>query len=125
MSGFDVLLRLAFGGDVSQHDALAALHSDVCERQDAPRLDRCARIKARNEALLDAAELMGSDRPGAWVLAERLECAIERFQTRIWPRLIAGERCPLAPSDEALYRAFLAGIHVPKTQRRLYDLLSH
>ncbi len=61
---------------------------------------------------------------GAWALAERLEAAVLRFESRLSPRSKAGFEFELSPSDECLYRAFLTGQHVPRTQRRLYDLVT-
>ena len=123
MSGFEVLLRLALGEQVTQTEALTVLHRDAHNRDGAARMERVARIKARDNALCDAAAVLGVDSPGAWVLAARLEAAVARFDARIWPRLRAGVQCDLAPSDAALHRAFLTGERVPRTQRRLYDLL--
>ncbi len=123
MSGFEVLLRLALGEQVTQTEALAVLYRDACSRDGVARMERVARIKARDNALCDAAAVLGVDGPGTWVLAARLEAAVGRFDARIWPRLRAGVQCDLAPSDAALHRAFLTGERVPHTQRRLYDLL--
>lgn len=123
MSSFEVLLRLAMGEAVTQTEALSVLHLDACSRDDSARLERVARIKARNHALREAASVLGADSPTSWVLAERLEAAVERFATRVWPRLRDGIQCDLAPSDAYLHRAFLTGERVPRTQRRLYDLL--
>lgn len=124
MTAIEVILNAAFGRPVTQADALEVLHGALEDHTDAARLDRVARIKARNEALRDAADELGSDTPGAWALAGLLETAIVRFESRTWPRLKAGLPCTLAPSERALYRAWLSGAHVPRTQRRLYDLLS-
>ena len=123
MSGFEVLLRLALGEQVTQTEALAVLYRDACSRDGVARMERVARIKARDNALCDAAAVLGVDSPCAWVLAARLEAAVARFDVRIWPRLCAGMECDLTPSEAALYRAFLTGEKVPRTQRRLYDLL--
>ena len=124
MTAVEVLLRLAFGRSVTQSQALEALHNTPVDPSEAARLERVARIKARNEALRDAADELGY--PGAWAAAGRLEAAIARFESRLWPRLRAGlVACnDLAPHEQALYRAWLSGAHVPRTQRRLYDLLS-
>lgn len=123
-TGFDLLLRLATGQPVTARDALDVLYREAVIECPA-RADRVARIHARNRALQQAACVLGADNPGAWVLAHRLESAIERFSTRVWPRLRAGlHRGELSPADAALYRAFLTGQRVPRTQRRLYDLLT-
>lgn len=123
MTSFDVVLRLASGESVTQADALRVLHNHP-DRDESQRLERCARIKARDGALIDAALVLGVDNPGAWVLAGRLADAVARFESRLWAPLRAGLECELSPSDAAIHRAFLAGERVPKTQRRLYDLLT-
>lgn len=123
MTSIDLLLRLACGEPVTQADALSVLHRDL-DRAATQRLDRVARRKARDAALRDCARVLGADDPGPWVVAERLEAGIHRFECRVWPRLRAGMPCDLAPLDLALRRAFLSGERVPRTQRRLYDLLT-
>lgn len=123
LTGFDLVLRLAAGQEVKQADALRILHSQS-DRDDVQRLERLARLKARDSALLEAAAVLGADNPGAWVLAGRLALAVERFESRLWARLRSGAAFDLAPSDSAIHRAFLTGERVPKTQRRLYDLLT-
>lgn len=123
LTSFDLVLRVATGGTVTQAEALSTLHNRA-DRGEVQRLERLARLKARDSALLEAAALLGADNPGAWVLAGRLERAVERFELRMWPRLRAGLDCKQGPSDAAIHRAFLTGERVPKTQRRLYDLLT-
>lgn len=123
LTSFDLLLRLASGESVTQAEALRILHSHA-DRGDVQRLERSARLKARDSALLEAAAVLGADHPGAWVLAGRMALAVARFESRLWPRVRAGLDCDLAPSDAAIHRAFLTGERVPKTQRRLYDLLT-
>ena len=113
---------MVFDGDVTRSDVLRVLHN-IPEKDEAQRCDRVARIKARDAALYDAATTLGSDSPGAWVVAGRVADAIDRFEVRTWPRLKAGMACDLSPSEESIYRAFLTGERVPKTARRLYDLL--
>lgn len=118
MSAIDILIRVATGQAVTPQEAQTALHSDCAGT------DRTARVRARNRALLEAAEALALDNPCTWILAQRLERAIQRFSTRVWPLLRAGaHRGELSPADAALYRAFLTGARVPRTQRRLYDLL--
>ena len=120
MTAIEVLLNLAKGQQVTAQEAQAALHS-CCTGTDRP-----ARIRARNHALQQAAAALGFDSPSPWVLAGRLEQAIARFETRLWPLLRAGlHRGGLSPHEAALHRAFLTGERVPGTQRRLYDLLTN
>ena len=124
-TGFDVLLRLATGHTVAATDAMAVLIRAATDCPgDCARSERAARVRARNIGLQKAAAELGADRPGAWPLALRLEGAVERFRSRVWPQLRAGlHRGELGPVDAALHMAFLTGQQVPRTQRRLYDLV--
>lgn len=124
MTGFDLLLKVACGGCVTPADARAALLSSAGDCDEAARLDRVARIRARNEALRDAGDELGGSGVSAWELAGRMEAAVLRFEARVWPRVKAGFECALSPSDEALRRAFLTGLRIPKTQRHFYSLLA-
>lgn len=121
---FDMVLRLAAGETVSQADALRLLHIHT-DRDELQRVERIARIKARDAALIEAAVVLGADGPGTWMLAGRLSQAVTRFESCLWPRLRAGmDGTQLPPSETAIHHAFLTGERVPKTQRRLYDLLT-
>ena len=124
MTIIELLLRLAVGEQVERAEVLTLLHSNLCDRGDAWRLERVSRRKARDGALREAAGVLGADEPGAWVVAGRLQAAVVRFEGYAWPRLRAGMQLDLSPSDKALHRAFMAGERVPRTQRRLYDLLT-
>lgn len=88
-------------------------------------LSSLARRKARDRALLDAAKeieaAMGD--LSAWELAERLEQAIKRFESRVLGK-VKRSTCPdLPPIDAALLRAFQSGARPLTSARRLYDLL--
>lgn len=121
-SAIELLLRLAFGEVVTQEEALRLLHR-APDRDEAQRVERAERIKARDSALRRAGEVLGGDSPGAWVVAGRLANGIERFECRLWPRLKGGVQLDLSLSDVEIYRAFLTGERVPKTPRWLYELL--
>lgn len=120
---FGLAMRLALGECVTPHEARVAL-SAAGDAEDPARLERCARIKLRNEALRAAADELGGAGLGAWEAAGRLECAVSRFESRVWPRLKAGFECELCPSEAALHKAYLTGLRIPKTQRHLRDLLT-
>ena len=107
----EITVRLATGEQVSPAEAREALSSDTNEKT--------ARRQIRNRALSRAAEILGSDDCGTWRIAERLAAAVFRFETRIKPRLDAGAVIDLAPVDAELHRAFLSGVKLPTTQRRL------
>jgi hypothetical protein len=126
LSSTEILIKLATGAAVSQADALWHLHHVTsCARSEVIREENHSRRKFRDASLLEAAALLRSDETPLWSLAGRLENAVKRFETRVWPRLrvglVAGD---LSPVDVALYKAFLTGEQVPTTQRRLYDLLT-
>lgn len=84
-----------------------------------------ARMKARDRALLEAADALDPDRElDTWKRAEMLRKAVVRFEDRVMPRLLNGAARELTPSEEALQRAFAAGApRMVRSRRRLYDLL--
>lgn len=125
-SGIELLMRVANGDRVAPAEALRLLTvaAEADNHMQALGLDRVARVKIRDAALVEASRLLSADRAGAWAVAGRLAQAIERFQSRVWPRLRAGRiGAELDPLDRALHRAFLSGERVPATPRRLFDLL--
>lgn len=121
----EILMRLVAGEIVTKEEVLRVLHkSSNCEKSEARRLDRHARRKIRDQLILEAATVLGVDVKDPWKSAERLEIAVERFETRVWPRLKAGiSTGQLSPVDSALYRAFLTGERIVSTQRKIYDFL--
>jgi hypothetical protein len=84
-------------------------------------LDRQARIAERDAALGRAlAALVPSP---TWEGCVQLAQAISRFESRVWPRVLAGARAQdLGPMDAELLRARLAG-PLPATPRQLWNLL--
>lgn len=88
----------------------------------ALRLDNASRLRARDQALRQAAAALG-ECASRWDQARRLAQAVRRFEARVAPRLKPGDELP--PLDSALRAAFAAapGGRVPATQRALYDLL--
>ncbi len=116
---FEVALKIANGEYVSKNEALEVLLG--CHGFDLN--DRGARIRARNAALQEAAVFLGSDGASEWVIAERLEHAVLRFRCGMWRRIKYGAILPMAPSEKALKKAFLSGVRIPTTQRRLYPLI--
>lgn len=88
----------------------------------ALQLDRASRLRARNQALQEAAELLA---PGAapWPAAGRLVAAVRHYRNRIAPLLERDPARGLSPLDAVLHRAFKSGHRVPTTQNNLYLLL--
>lgn len=86
----------------------------------ALELDRASRIRARDQALLRAAQVLGPA-SSTWALAVRLAEAVRRFDVRVRPRLVPGDELP--PLDDALRSAFACCVGVPATARQLYALL--
>lgn len=122
-SEIELLVRIATGEVVTPGEVRGLLYARA-GRGDRDVSERCARVRLRDRSLVEAARVLDVDRCGAWVLAKRLEAAVSRFETRDWPLLKSGVHMrELSPSEVALHRAFLAGERVPKTARRLYDLL--
>lgn len=122
-SEIELLVRIAMGEVVTPGEVQGVLCSRA-GRVDRDRCERQARVRLRDRSLAEAARVLDFDGCGAWVLAKRLEDAVKRFETRSWPLLRNGtHQRELSPSEAALHRAFLTGERVPKTARRLYDLL--
>lgn len=125
-TGIHLLIRIANGDRVDPSEVRRLL-SDAAESEDYAKaigLDRVARIKFRDTALTEAARLLSQDCAGSWIVAGRLAKAVERFMTRVLPRLRAGGRTDdLDPLDAALHRAWISGERVPRTARRLSDLV--
>ena len=120
---FDLALTIAEGGTVTPADARRCLyqHPGI---DGLARLDRHARRKARDRALIEAAQALDTGGDHAWTLACRLKDAIQRFESRVWPRLRAGmNHGELPPSEAAIHRALMAGGRVPRTDQGLYDVL--
>ena len=86
------------------------------------RLDRASRLRQRNRALLAAAAAL-DDGSGPWATAGRLAAAIRRHEARVWPLLRRDPLMALPPIDAALRRAFDTGQRLPRTQRKIYELL--
>ncbi|MDO9438554.1 hypothetical protein [Hydrogenophaga sp.] len=112
----DAIARGAVGDLITE--ALQAHLFDGIALEQALGLDRCSRLRARNQALTQAAEVLGAGSPSAWETARRLADAVSRFETRVWPRC---RRNPegLGPVDTALRVAFLSGERVPTSPKRL------
>jgi hypothetical protein len=116
---FEVAFKFANGEYVSKPEVLQMLAHGHYSSAD----EKHARTKARNAALLEAASYLGADGATEWVVAERLEGAVQRFQRSMWPRIKCGAIFPMTPSDKALKKAFLSRVRIPTTQRRLWDLI--
>lgn len=101
-------------------------HRDGADLDQALRLDRASRLRECHRALLDADALLTA---GAALSrsrrAERLAAAIRRYEARIAPLYARDPSTTLAPLDEALRRAFVAGngLRFPTTARNLFELI--
>ncbi|PTD96394.1 hypothetical protein [Pseudothauera lacus] len=121
------LVRRAAAGDFSPEVAAwlaegMRKHLAGDDLQHSLGLDRASRVRERNKALQEAAELLaGDDDP--WRCAGRLEAAVKRFEARILPLLLRDPQLPISPVDKALRRAFDSGLRVPGTARNLYELI--
>lgn len=86
----------------------------------ALRLDRASRLRARDQALRQAAAALG-ECSSTWSCAVALAAAVRRFESRVLPKMYPGSDLP--PLDQALAEAFAMGVRVPATERALFDLL--
>ncbi|MDD3937679.1 hypothetical protein [Rhodoferax sp.] len=126
MTPAEICLRVAAGQSVEMTDVLTWLRRAGCGGRvctESLGLTRTALVKARDSALLEAACLLGADQCSVWELAGRLEAAILRFESRIWPRLRSGANADLGPVDAALHRVFVSGTGVNRHRRKLYAWL--
>lgn len=80
------------------------------------------RTKARNNALMAAADSLGAT-DSQWHRAILLQKAIARFESRIWPKIRYETDPDLPPIDAALFRAFTSGARPLRSARRLYELI--
>ena len=82
------------------------------------------RIRARNEALVEAARILSTDGCATWQAAQRLALAVRRFERAMLPALRAGQALALTPHEAALWRAYQArGSRSMRSARKLYELL--
>lgn len=105
--------------------AMAAYVKGSASLEDALGLNRVQRIRSRNDALFRASEIL-SDGKGditAWELALLLANAIERYESRFLPAMKICPSTQLSPLNQALSDAFACGVRVPRTQRKIYDLI--
>lgn len=87
------------------------------------RIDGAAQRRARNAALICAANLLIPDKCDPWVRSKKLAEAVRRFGEYTWPRLKNGAQIELTPHERYLCRAFLADKNVPEDPRYLYRAL--
>lgn len=127
-----MMARLVAAGDFSGVESAAWLQEGMARfvRGDplatALRLDRANRTRQRNEALLRLADALQSNvEVSDWDLAGRMVLAIDRFETRIWPRA-RRELLPvgLGEIDVRIFAVFVADAGLIKSQRGLYDFLA-
>lgn len=124
----ETLLRAASGEQaVLLHPELArqllACTTDA-ELATALELRLPQRIRARNEALVEAARILSTDGCATWQAAQRLAQAVRRFERALLPALRAGQAPTLTPHEGALWRAYQArGARSMRSARKLYELL--
>lgn len=129
-SGADLFLRAQGPNPPSGAEMLAWLRRQALEGGEGVCLSvtlglkRGDLVRARDEALLEAAQSLGADGCNNWALAGRLSVAVARFQAVRWPLIKLGTSVEdLGPADQALSRVFWAGVGVIKARRKLYDFL--
>ena len=82
------------------------------------------RIRARNDALMQAAQELASDGATTWQLAQRLAQAVRRFERALLPGLQAGQDLPLSPHESELWRAYqVSGARPLRNASKLYAML--
>ena len=87
-------------------------------------LSLAQRIRARNDALMQAAQELASDGATTWQLAQRLAQAVRRFERALLPGLQAGQDLPLSPHESELWRAYqVSGARPLRNASKLYAML--
>ena len=82
------------------------------------------RIRARNDALMQAAQELVTDGSTTWKNAQQLAQAVRRFEQALLPALRAGQDLHLSPHESALWRAYqVSGARPLRSPRKLYSLL--
>lgn len=123
----ELLIRAAAGDPVALPPTLARqllAASDDAELAAVLGLSRPARSRMRNDALVEAAQILGADGCTTWQTAQRLAQAARRFERALWPALQAGQALPLSPHELALWRAYqVQGVRPIRSPRKLYDLI--
>lgn len=83
-------------------------------------LDRASRMRARNGALIRAAELLGPW-PPCWQTADAVATAVRRFEDRVRPFMDDGRE--LGRVDSVLAEAYRALPRLPRTAQFYWNLL--
>ena len=82
------------------------------------------RIRARNDALMQAAQELVTDGSTTWKNAQQLAQAVKRFELALLPALRAGQDLPLSPHESALWRAYqVSGARPLRNASKLYAML--
>ena len=121
MNTIGLLLSMAETNPEIERMLVAAAKAD--DWQQAIGLDRAARTKVRNAALIEAASVLSADGCCTWKTAQRLSDAIARFQSRVLPQIVVGAHSELTPSDRAIRRAWMTGERLPGSVTWLYESL--
>lgn len=87
------------------------------------RLEAAAIEQSALAALSELAALCDLDCQGRWALAGELADRLKRFECTAWPRIRVGAREP-TNSFEHLLAAIARCPTIPRSQRRLFDLLN-
>ena len=82
------------------------------------------RIRARNDALMQAAQELVTDGSTTWKNAQQLAQAVKRFELALLPALRAGQDLPLSPHESELWRAYqVSGARPLRNASKLYAML--
>lgn len=126
------MLRLMVATSRTDPDLHAWLTAGYRRWRDGEGLERALDLvgagadRAAGESLLIAAELLDrTHAKSAWQMAALISAALARFESRTWPRVRAiGDPGTLGEIDRVFWDTLTISERVPRSPRRLYDLLT-
>ncbi|WP_374279199.1 hypothetical protein [Azonexus sp.] len=86
-------------------------------------LDLSRRVRERNDALIEAAKILSRQSTSPWATAGLLARAICNFETNVLPSDQLRNSKNMTALNTHLLRAFNTGVRIPRTQRKIYDLI--
>ncbi len=127
-----VLLRLIASTADADPEAHAWLAQGLQRWRDGEDLQHALDLvgpganQAAEAALFRAALLLDPQRTKpAHPVAVQLAAALERFERRTWPRIsVTEDPGSLGTLDRALWEALVCSAQIPRSPRRLFDLLT-
>jgi len=122
MNVIEIAVIASTGTLENQHNALEYLHNSC--KAEYRYSEKQLRKQARDNFILEAANILGADTCDKWTLSGRIMQAVDRFNSVKLPRILRGGYETLSPSENAIYKAILTGAKMPTSQRTFWRLLT-